>query len=305
MGASFRKIEQIIDLAGCDLLTISPDLLETLQKMDGELTPRLTVQAARASSEERVSLDEKAYRWLHNQDPMAVEKLSTAFAALTPTRASSSSGRRVRSLRLDLRPVIASGVSPQDSLRASHRTSRRLTAPRAGRAITGAGGFLALVRLHLLPRGVADVAAARDDIRATGAEVAFVHGGSAVEADRWFVNTASPRSPASTIRRWRTIAHLASAAPAYRRWSTREWDPRRGVRTLAWLRRADLRDDAAVARHIRRARRLHSCRLPTPVTGGPAGLCPPRPLRGEEVRSKPYNRFTRSTPPHRVENRIC
>ena len=76
MGASFRKVEQIIDLAGCDLLTISPDLLETLQKMDGELTPRLTVQAARASSEERVSLDEKAYRWLHNQDPMAVEKLS-------------------------------------------------------------------------------------------------------------------------------------------------------------------------------------------------------------------------------------
>jgi transaldolase len=76
MGASFRKVEQIIDLAGCDLLTISPDLLETLQKMDGEITPRLTVQAARASSEERVSLDEKAYRWLHNQDPMAVEKLS-------------------------------------------------------------------------------------------------------------------------------------------------------------------------------------------------------------------------------------
>jgi transaldolase len=76
MGASFRKVEQIIDLAGCDLLTISPDLLETLQKMDGEITPRLTVQAARASSEERASLDEKAYRWLHNQDPMAVEKLS-------------------------------------------------------------------------------------------------------------------------------------------------------------------------------------------------------------------------------------
>ena len=76
MGASFRKVEQIIDLAGCDLLTISPDLLETLQKRDGEITPRLTLEAARASSEERVSLDEKAYRWLHNEDPMAVEKLS-------------------------------------------------------------------------------------------------------------------------------------------------------------------------------------------------------------------------------------
>ena len=76
MGASFRKVEQIIDLAGCDLLTISPDLLEALQKKEGELTPRLTLEAARASSEERVSLDEKAYRWLHNQDPMAVDKLS-------------------------------------------------------------------------------------------------------------------------------------------------------------------------------------------------------------------------------------
>ena len=76
MGASFRRVEQIIDLAGCDLLTISPDLLAELQKMDGELAPRLTPESAHASVEEKVSLDEKAYRWLHNQDPMAVEKLS-------------------------------------------------------------------------------------------------------------------------------------------------------------------------------------------------------------------------------------
>jgi len=76
MGASFRKVEQIIDLAGCDLLTISPDLLDALQKTDGEITPRLTVDAARASGEEKLSLDEKTYRWMHNQDPMAVEKLS-------------------------------------------------------------------------------------------------------------------------------------------------------------------------------------------------------------------------------------
>jgi transaldolase len=76
MGASFRKVEQIIDLAGCDLLTISPDLLEALQQTAGELTPRLTPDSARASAEEKVTLDEKAFRWLHNQDPMAVEKLS-------------------------------------------------------------------------------------------------------------------------------------------------------------------------------------------------------------------------------------
>ena len=76
MGASFRRVEQIIDLAGCDLLTISPDLLEALHKMDGELVPRLTPETARASAEEKLSLDEKGFRWLHNQDPMAVEKLS-------------------------------------------------------------------------------------------------------------------------------------------------------------------------------------------------------------------------------------
>jgi transaldolase len=76
MGASFRKVEQIVDLAGCDLLTISPDLLEALSKAPGEITPKLTIEHARASSEEKISLDEKTYRWMHNQDPMAVDKLS-------------------------------------------------------------------------------------------------------------------------------------------------------------------------------------------------------------------------------------
>jgi transaldolase len=76
MGASFRRVEQIVHLAGCDLLTISPELLAELAAMDGELTPALTAEAARASDEPRVTLDEPAYRWLHNQDAMAVEKLA-------------------------------------------------------------------------------------------------------------------------------------------------------------------------------------------------------------------------------------
>jgi transaldolase len=58
------------------LLTISPDLLEALQNRDGEIVPRLTPDAARASGEAKLSLDEKTYRWMHNQDAMAVEKLS-------------------------------------------------------------------------------------------------------------------------------------------------------------------------------------------------------------------------------------
>ena len=76
MGASFRKVEQIIELAGCDLLTISPDLLEALQRMDGEVTPKLTPERALASTEPRIQLDEKTFRWLHNLDAMAVEKLA-------------------------------------------------------------------------------------------------------------------------------------------------------------------------------------------------------------------------------------
>ena len=76
MGASFRKTDQIVRLAGCDLLTISPDLLEELDRAPGELTPRLTVAGAKASNEQKIALDEKTFRWMHNLDPMAVDKLS-------------------------------------------------------------------------------------------------------------------------------------------------------------------------------------------------------------------------------------
>jgi len=76
MGASFRRVEQILDLAGCDLLTISPDLLETLAAMPGEVAPALTPALAAASRDPQRSLNEPAYRWAHNDDAMAVEKLS-------------------------------------------------------------------------------------------------------------------------------------------------------------------------------------------------------------------------------------
>jgi len=76
MGASFRKVDQIVDLAGCDLLTISPDLLEQMQKTEGDITPALTVEKAKQSNEQKISLDEKSYRFMHNLDPMAVEKLA-------------------------------------------------------------------------------------------------------------------------------------------------------------------------------------------------------------------------------------
>lgn len=76
MGASFRKAEQVTLLAGCDLLTISPDILEDLGKRPGELPRRLSVESAKASDATPLHLDEKTYRFMHNEDPMAVDKLS-------------------------------------------------------------------------------------------------------------------------------------------------------------------------------------------------------------------------------------
>jgi len=76
MGASFRKVEQVLALAGCDLLTISPDLLAKLGSTEGEVAPKLTLEAARAADLPRLSLDEKSFRFQHNEDAMAVEKLS-------------------------------------------------------------------------------------------------------------------------------------------------------------------------------------------------------------------------------------
>lgn len=76
MGASFRKTGQILALAGCDLLTIAPDLLDKLAKAEGEIPRRLSPEKAKAQSVDKVNWDEKAFRWEHNQDAMATDKLA-------------------------------------------------------------------------------------------------------------------------------------------------------------------------------------------------------------------------------------
>jgi transaldolase len=76
MGASFRKAGQIVLLAGCDLLTIAPDLLDKLSKAEGEMARRLSPEGAREAGERKIALDEKAFRWMHNEDAMATEKLA-------------------------------------------------------------------------------------------------------------------------------------------------------------------------------------------------------------------------------------
>ncbi len=76
MGASFRNVHQIVNLAGSDLLTISPDLLEKLEQTEGVVERKLDPAKAKASKEERLHLDEKTFRWMHNEDAMATEKLA-------------------------------------------------------------------------------------------------------------------------------------------------------------------------------------------------------------------------------------
>lgn len=86
MGASFRNISEIQNLAGCDLLTISPSLLDELKSNDQPLERVLEPEAARKIEIRRIGSDEKTFRWLMNEDPMATEKLAEGirnFAADT------------------------------------------------------------------------------------------------------------------------------------------------------------------------------------------------------------------------------
>ncbi|PYK97367.1 MAG: transaldolase [Verrucomicrobia bacterium] len=87
MGASFRNVGEILELAGCDLLTISPTLLEDMQKTAGTLARKLNPETAAANCKEpKLSLEEKTFRWMLNEDQMATEKLSEGirlFAADT------------------------------------------------------------------------------------------------------------------------------------------------------------------------------------------------------------------------------
>jgi transaldolase len=86
MGASFRNTGEILELAGSDLLTISPDLLEQLTRSTDPIDAKLPPEKAQASELERFTFDEKSFRFEINEDPMATEKMAEAirrFAADT------------------------------------------------------------------------------------------------------------------------------------------------------------------------------------------------------------------------------
>jgi transaldolase len=74
MGASFRNKGEIIALAGCDLLTISPGLLAELAASEEPIEPKLTAASAQSDPVEKISLDEKTFRLMFNEDAMATEK---------------------------------------------------------------------------------------------------------------------------------------------------------------------------------------------------------------------------------------
>ena len=74
MGASFRNTSQILELAGCDLLTISPELMKELSELDKAVERKLTPDQAKIANVKRLELDEKKFRYLLNEDAMATDK---------------------------------------------------------------------------------------------------------------------------------------------------------------------------------------------------------------------------------------
>ena len=79
MGASFRNTSQILELAGCDLLTISPDLLQKLADAEGTVERKLVADAN--ADIQKIALDEKTFRFMLNEDAMATEKLAEGIRA--------------------------------------------------------------------------------------------------------------------------------------------------------------------------------------------------------------------------------
>jgi transaldolase len=83
MGASFRNVGEIQELAGCDLLTISPDLLAELQASQEPLPRKLSPEQAAKSDIKELRLNEQTFRWHLNEDAMATEKTSEGIRNFT------------------------------------------------------------------------------------------------------------------------------------------------------------------------------------------------------------------------------
>ena len=243
MGASFRKVEQIVDLAGCDLLTISPDLLEALQN-DGrraDAAPHAR-RGAQPRPAKKLSLDEKTFRWLHNQDPMAVEKLSDGIRRFYADARKLEQWARRRSLpQVDTPSVHVQTLDlPADS--PLHALDRAIAARWSI--------FLRSFGCTFCREAMADVARLRTRIRARQAtQVAFVHCGLRAEADAVVLErTACGDVPRISDPDAGALSRLRSRdSIALRAWShPRVWG--RGARTA--------RCRTASARRVQHVRQL-------------------------------------------------
>jgi transaldolase len=83
MGASFRNSGEILELAGCDLLTIAPALMEELRAAEGDVPRRLDPDKAKALNIDTIPMHESAFRWMMNEDAMATEKLAEGIRNFT------------------------------------------------------------------------------------------------------------------------------------------------------------------------------------------------------------------------------
>lgn len=111
MGASFRNTGEIKELAGCDLLTISPNLLAELEADSTPIIRKLTPEAAEASAETRIAIDEASFRALHAEDRMASEKLAEGIQGFTKALENTEKLLSHRLLQLEEGPKAAKAAN--------------------------------------------------------------------------------------------------------------------------------------------------------------------------------------------------
>jgi transaldolase len=107
MGASFRNIDEIVELAGCDLLTISPQLLGELQSKEGTLARKLDPAKAKAANVERIEITEATFRKMHEQDEMAKDKLAEGIDGFTKAMVQLEKLLKERLDKLQTQPTMA------------------------------------------------------------------------------------------------------------------------------------------------------------------------------------------------------
>ncbi|MCS6812507.1 MAG: transaldolase [Cyanobacteria bacterium] len=107
MGASFRNIGEIIELAGCDLLTISPALLKELQTTTGELPRKLDPEVARGMTIEKITVDKATFDAMHAADRMASEKLDEGIKGFTKALVALEELLKQRLVRLEAEEIVS------------------------------------------------------------------------------------------------------------------------------------------------------------------------------------------------------